>query len=79
MRSLRKAEYSILLKSASLWRPEVGFLLQHEAVLRELSVSQPSDRFRIDSTLFLVINRADRLVQRSIRPIAGFRYFVSHF
>src|SRR5580765_4132383 len=41
---------------------------------------QPAVRLlRLDSTLFLPVNRAYRFIYRFIRPIAGLRDFVSHF
>ena len=50
----------------------------HEAELRGLG-SSAIRLLRIDSTLFLMINRAYRLVHGAIGPIAGFRDFVSYF
>ena len=50
----------------------------HEAALSRLGASAIR-LLRIDSTSFVVINRACRLVHRCTVPVAGFRDFVSYF
>ena len=50
----------------------------HEAELRRLGASAIR-LLRVNSTSFVVINRACRLVHRRIVPVAGFRDFVSYF